>query len=172
MESNLTLAHAVALIILIIILPIVSVLDLKTRIIDPVFVIILLSCGFGFSLIDGLLNNQILQYLLFPFLGAIVGGLFLLLAGLLGNFILKKETMGGGDIKLMAGVGSIIGWQKVLLADFAAFFIAAIICLLLIIGRRLKKDNYIPFAPFLSAGIYFVIFMPQKYIAVLIDFII
>ena len=40
--------------------------------------------------------------------------------------ILKKEAMGLGDVKLVAGFGAMIGWELTILAIVAAAFIGVI----------------------------------------------
>lgn len=59
----------------------------------------------------------------------------------------KQESLGGGDIKLMFLVGLVLGYPMAVCNIFFATFIAFPIALLLLIS---KKDNIIPFGPFLS----------------------
>ena len=65
----------------------------------------------------------------------------------LGDLIFKQESLGGGDIKLMFLVGLVIGYPMSVCNIFFATFIAFPIALYLLIA---KKDNIIPFGPFLS----------------------
>ena len=58
--------------------------------------------------------------------GAIAGGGSIFLLGVAGKIIFKKEAMGGGDVKLMAMIGSIIGLKLVILTFFLAPFFGAI----------------------------------------------
>lgn len=71
----------------------------------------------------------------------------MLLIKKLGDAIFKQESLGGGDIKLMFLVGLVIGYPMAICNIFLATFIAFPIALLLLIT---KKDNIIPFGPFLS----------------------
>ena len=66
---------------------------------------------------------------------------------ILGDFIFKKESLGGGDIKLMFFFGLVIGLPLSVVTIFVATFIAFPIALLILFSR---KDNMIPFGPFLS----------------------
>lgn len=66
--------------------------------------------------------------------------------------LLKKEGMGGGDIKLVAMIGALLGWQKVLLAIFAASVSGSVIGILLIATRLRGRSDPIPFGPFLVIG--------------------
>jgi len=65
----------------------------------------------------------------------------------LGDILFKQESLGGGDIKLMFLIGLVIGYSMAVCNIFFATFVAFPIALILLI---LKKDNIIPFGPFLS----------------------
>lgn len=71
----------------------------------------------------------------------------MLLIKKMGDFIFKQESLGGGDIKLMFLVGLVIGYAMSVCNIFLATFIAFPIALILLLT---KKDNIIPFGPFLS----------------------
>ena len=71
----------------------------------------------------------------------------MLLIQKMGNVMFKQESLGGGDIKLMFLVGLVIGFSISICNIFLATFIAFPIALFLLIS---KKDNIIPFGPFLS----------------------
>ena len=71
----------------------------------------------------------------------------MLLIKKLGDAMFKQESLGGGDIKLMFLVGLVIGYEMSICNIFFATFIAFPVALLLLIT---KKDNIIPFGPFLS----------------------
>ena len=71
----------------------------------------------------------------------------MLLIKKLGDIMFKQESLGGGDIKLMFLIGLVIGYEMSICNIFFATFIAFPIALFLLIA---KKDNIIPFGPFLS----------------------
>lgn len=64
-----------------------------------------------------------------------------------GDLMFKQESLGGGDIKLMFLIGLVIGYEMSICNIFLATFIAFPIALFLLVA---KKDNIIPFGPFLS----------------------
>lgn len=68
---------------------------------------------------------------------------------LLGNFLFKKESLGGGDIKLMFFIGCCIGpWMS-----FVAIFLSSVLAIpFALIVILFKKENIIPFGPFLLAS--------------------
>lgn len=71
----------------------------------------------------------------------------MLLIKKLGDAMFKQESLGGGDIKLMFLIGLVIGYEMAICNIFFATFIAFPIALFLLLA---KKDNIIPFGPFLS----------------------
>lgn len=90
-------------------------------------------------------------------LGLALGGGGLLLPGLLIGWMLRKEAMGGGDIKLTAACGIFLGLQRSLISLMLAFYSAAVVLVVMLLFKKLKRDKSIPFGPFLSAGTIAVI---------------
>jgi len=80
-------------------------------------------------------------------LGILVGGGSMLLLGILGEIIFKKEALGGGDVKLMAMFGALLGWKLVILTFFMAPLLGS--GLAIVMKYKYKKD-IIPYGPFLS----------------------
>lgn len=91
--------------------------------------------------------------------GAAVGGSMIYAMGFLGEIIFKKEAMGGGDVKLMAMIGSIVGWKSALLIFFLAPFFGAFVGIYL---KFVKKIDIIPYGPYLSLATLIVIFYGDK----------
>ncbi|MDI7246022.1 MAG: prepilin peptidase [Bacillota bacterium] len=74
------------------------------------------------------------------------GGLVFLIA------LLSRGGMGGGDVKLMALVGSFLGpWGGLASFMIACFIGAAVGIALMAAGLKRRKDE-IPFGPFIAAG--------------------
>jgi len=88
--------------------------------------------------------------------GVLAGGASVFMVGVIGELIFKKEAMGGGDVKLMAMVGALIGWQFTLLT----FFIIAPL-LGSIVGIVIKirtGESVIPYGPFLSVASFIALY--------------
>ncbi len=93
--------------------------------------------------------------------GIILGGGFLIVLGILGRAIFKKEAMGFGDVKLLAMIGAFLGWQMVLLTIFISALIGSIVGIIL----KLKTSgSYIPYGPYLALGAIIAIFKGEKII--------
>lgn len=97
-------------------------------------------------------------------LDAILPFIILLLVKMLGDFLFKKESLGGGDIKLMVIFGLVIGWQSCILSIALAAFIALPISLIIL---AVKKTNIIPFGPFLSAAALIIYYFSIDYVSIL-----
>ena len=65
---------------------------------------------------------------------------------IIGDKLFKKESLGGGDIKLMFLFGLVIGFPMAICTIFLATFIAFPIALIILITDR---ENVIPFGPYL-----------------------
>ncbi len=74
----------------------------------------------------------------------------------------ETESMGGGDVKLLAMIGAFLGWQKALLTFFLAPFFGVVIG---IINLLAKKDHTIPYGPFLSLAAILSLFWADKIIS-------
>lgn len=86
--------------------------------------------------------------------GLIVGGGVVWVVRILGAWVLKREAMGFGDVVLMAMVGSVIGWQPVLVVFFLAPIPAISVAVLSLIFRR--RDE-IPYGPWLSLAAFLLL---------------
>lgn len=66
---------------------------------------------------------------------------------ILGDKAFKKESLGGGDIKLMFLFGLVLDFPMAIMTIFLATFIAFPVALIILFS---SKENIIPFGPFLS----------------------
>jgi leader peptidase (prepilin peptidase)/N-methyltransferase len=96
-------------------------------------------------------------------LGVLVGGGVLLLTGLLGDFLFKKESLGGGDVKLLAMAGAVLGWKLVAVTFLISPVLALIPGVFVLLFR---KSHVIPYGPFLSLGLVIALFFGEDLIRV------
>lgn len=116
-----------------------SVVDFAIYEIPPQFNWFILVVGAVATAID--LRNW-LSHLIGMFL---VSGIFYLIA-----LATKGNGMGGGDIKLMAAAGLLLGWQKILLVMVLGCILGALIHG--IVMAFSKKEHMLAFGPYLSAA--------------------
>ena len=101
------------------------------------------------SVTDGqMLPNSFLDALI----GCVVGAGLLYLTALFSLFVLKKEGMGGGDIKLLGMVGAFLGWKLALMTIVLGSVVGSVVGVTLILLGRHERGNYIPFGPYLALG--------------------
>lgn len=91
-------------------------------------------------------------------MGMLLGGgiLYLIATGYF--LITKREGMGGGDIKLLAMIGSFLGWKSIPLTIFSSAFLGAIVGIIAMVKTGEDSKLAIPFGPFLSIGAFLYLF--------------
>ena len=87
---------------------------------------------------------------------------------LLGDNLFKKESLGGGDIKLLFLFGLVLGYPLAMCSIFLATFIAFPVALYILFS---SKDNIIPFGPFLCMSAVLLLIWGIKF-SEIINFII
>ena len=131
-------------------LVLVIVSDLNYLIIPDRFIIIPSIIIFIVTILNKGLLDALIQ------LGyGIIGFIIMYLIMILGNFLFKKESLGGADIKLMFLVGLVLNPFLLIVVIFLASIIALPVSLFLLI----KNDEHvIPFGPFIMIGFLIVFF--------------
>jgi leader peptidase (prepilin peptidase)/N-methyltransferase len=94
-------------------------------------------------------------------LGVAIGGGILWALAWASPYLFGKEGMGGGDIKLLAMIGAFLGWKPALLTVMVGSLSGSVIGLSLIGLGLMKRDEYIPFGPFLVLGALVSMFFAQ-----------
>lgn len=152
---------------------IAAFVDIKHRIIPDEVSIGGIIIGFILSSIKGFSLRPLAFWpwpLLDSLLGIIAGGSIIYFTGKAFDLVYFKllkrppiqgetESMGGGDVKLLAMIGAFLGWQKALLTFFIAPFLGAVVG---IINLTIKKDHTIPYGPFLALAALISLFWADK----------
>lgn len=121
---------------------IVIVSDIEYMIIlDEVLIVATLLIALVYIFATGLENAA---YHIYSGIGAFLA---MYTIKILGDKAFKKESLGGGDIKLMFLFGMVLGLPMSICTIFLATFIAFPIALIILFSN---KENIIPFGPFLS----------------------
>jgi len=97
--------------------------------------------------------------------GILLGGGLFYAVGVLGTAVLKKDAMGGGDIKMMAMMGGFLGWKGVILTTFMGSLLGSIIGVSLIMIKGRKRGSKIPFGPYLSFGAVLSLLLGQEFLS-------
>ncbi len=78
--------------------------------------------------------------------------------------VLSKGGMGGGDIKLYAVLGIILGWKGVLLSFFLASLFGGLFGAIGLVLGKYKRRQAIPFGPFIAMGTLIAYFFADELI--------
>ncbi len=104
------------------------------------------------------------------FIGLILGALILYIPAVMYEKIRGVEGLGGGDIKLLAMIGTFVGPYGVIFVLFFASFIGSLTALAGIAFKRTASSTPIPFGPFLTAAAVLYVFVGQEAMVRFLDF--
>jgi len=140
---------------------VIAVIDYQTRTIPDVLSLGLIPIGLIFSPVNSSLGTDITERIFNSLAGIILNGLIMYLIALLAGRIFQKEALGGGDIKLLSGLGAFLGFSNGLIVLFAGALAGSLIILGLMITKKISRSDYFPFGPFLVIGSYLIVFVPR-----------
>ena len=79
-------------------------------------------------------------------------------------FASRGRWLGGGDIRVGALMGAILGWPNILLGLFLGYLTGALFSTIGLITGKISRKSLIPFAPFLLLGTYIAWFWGEELI--------
>ncbi len=130
----------------------ISFIDIEHYIIPDEFTIGGFVLGMLISFIPGGVTPQM------ALLGVALGAGILLLFGKIGQLVLKRDdTMGLGDVKMLAWFGALFGPQVAFGAIFLGAFAGLVGSLIQMSLKKLKKGEHLPFGPYLCIGAFIMI---------------
>lgn len=110
---------------------------------------------FGIVLFIELIIKNGFNEFYMPLINGLISFASMYLIKLLGDFLFKRESMGGGDIKLMFVIGMVIGFPEALFSIFVGSLIGLPLALIVLLKN---KDHIIPFGPLLGIGSLIILF--------------
>lgn len=135
---------------------VLSFIDFKTNTIPVGINIFILSAGISAVLVKYFWFGRSSEVVVDHAIGFFAISIFLLVL----FYSTKGRGIGGGDIKLMAGAGLLLGWELIILAFFLGCILASIIHPIRM--RVNKLSRVLAFGPYLSAGILLALFYGKK----------
>lgn len=117
---------------------------LPNRIVLPTLAVLIVLAA-----LDALVAGQGIAFLRALLGMVILGGFYAVLRGI------SRAGMGGGDVKLAAVIGFVLGWhgwQSLAIGAASAFVLGALYALVLILLRRADGATRIAFGPWMIAG--------------------
>jgi prepilin signal peptidase PulO-like enzyme (type II secretory pathway) len=149
-----TIPYQIAAFFAIWILLLVALSDIKYMIIPDQLVIALATSSIGF--IPGYPD------LIYPVQGTLIGGGSLLIIGAVGKYIFKKDSLGFGDVKLMAAVGLIAGTKGTIVILVLTILSAGIIMSAGVLANRINKQDERPLGPYIAIfSSLYILFTPH-----------
>lgn len=89
------------------------------------------------------------------------GGIFYLIA--LGYYLAtKRQGMGGGDIKLLAMIGALQGWQALPFVIFCSSLLGSIVGIGAMVVQKKGGQTRIPYGPFLATASLLYLFLSEQ----------
>lgn len=138
------------------------VIDYRLQIIPNRLTLTIFETGLIFTFASVLINTNVgISIFMNNMLGMIVGGGIFLIITLIGGLIAGKDAMGFGDVKLMGALGLFFGWMNIIMVAVMAFLLAAVISIIILVSRKKKADEYIPFGPFIVISAIIAMFVPS-----------
>lgn len=150
--------YAVAALLSCWLLLLMSIADIKYRIVPDQLIMLLVLNAIGYIPYH---NTGPVEGLF----GALIGFGVMLFLGLIGKLIYRKDTMGGGDIKLFAAIGLCFGVSGVIAVFVLTTLISAAHFCYLLLKKRIKAQDRRPMVPYItvSSTIYLVILHEMSY---------
>ncbi len=133
---------------------IIFMIDLKTMIIPNKFVLIALFIAIAYQLSVYPISTSLIINMAIG--GISVSGTLLALY-VFGIFILNKEVIGFGDVKLYTAIGVLLGMQYAFLSLFITVLVGGLVATILLVSKsKLIKNREMPLGPFICLATFIV----------------
>ena len=135
-----------------------SCIDLDQMILPDSFTL----SGIVLGLLGALFNPE--RAFIDSLLGVLAGGGGLLLISYLYYLIRKREGLGGGDIKMMAWIGAVLGWPPLVFVLVSSCFLGSFLGAVIMLQSNKKIfETAFPFGPYLAFSALLYIFLKEKF---------
>lgn len=132
----------------------IGIADRKYLIIPDQLVVALAVAAFGFIPFHSFWQAQLI--------GALAGGGSILLMGIAGKLLFRKEAMGFGDVKLFTAIGLLLGLKGIVITLILTVFSSAFVFGIGLITGKLKAGDVQPLGPFIAASAaLYILFQPE-----------
>jgi leader peptidase (prepilin peptidase) / N-methyltransferase len=144
---------------------VISFIDLEYKIIPDVLSIGGIVAGLLFAVVRPLFSYLEPRFnILDGLYGVLLGGGILFAIAWAYQFVTKREGMGGGDIKLLAMIGSFCGIKGVIFSLVSGSLLGTLVGIPLMLAKGENSKYAIPFGPFLSLGAVIYVYMGGYFI--------
>jgi leader peptidase (prepilin peptidase)/N-methyltransferase len=129
----------------------ISFIDIENQFIPDILTMPLLWIGLILTAFETFITSND------AILGAIIGYIFLWIAGYLFRLFRKKEGIGLGDCKLLAATGAWVGWQLLPIVILSSSIFGLIVGASILLYKKLSHNTHIPFAPFIAIAAWIAV---------------
>ena len=112
--------------------------------------------GIAIGLVGAFLNPE--RAFIHAWAGALLGGGLLIFIAYFYYLIRKREGMGGGDIKLLAWIGAVLGWESIPFVLFSSCLLGSFFgaWIMLQSNKKVLQTEF-PFGPYLALSAFIFI---------------
>jgi len=98
------------------------------------------------------------------FYGILMGGGSLFFVSFVYYLLRKQEGLGGGDIKMMAWIGAVLGWEALFFVLMSSCLAGTLIGLLIMLqSNKNLLQTALPFGPYLALSAFFYIILSENF---------
>lgn len=115
--------------------------------------------GIVIGLVGAALNPQ--REFLDALFGVLMGGGFLWGMAYVYYLLTRQEGMGGGDIKLLAWIGAMLGWKAIPFVIMTSAVVGSVVGIITSRKQKAGLKTVIPFGPYLALGAVLYLFGGQ-----------
>lgn len=83
------------------------------------------------------------------------------------EIVIPREAMGFGDVKLLAGIGALLGWEATVFSIFLSSAAGAVVGLALIALRKKDLQGRIPYGPYIALGALVWLFAEDQLLVIM-----
>jgi leader peptidase (prepilin peptidase)/N-methyltransferase len=83
------------------------------------------------------------------------------------EIVIPREAMGFGDVKLLAGIGALLGWEATVFSIFLSSATGALVGLALIAFGKKDLQGRIPYGPYIALGALVWLFAEDQLLAIM-----
>lgn len=146
------------------VLLVIFFIDLDFQIIPDVITLPGMVLGLAVSFLPGGIG------IVNALIGLLVGGGSLYAMAILGDWLFKKDSMGGGDIKMAGMLGAFLGWQKILFIFISSATLGLVVSVIMMVfSAKLRRERIVPFGPFLAVAAFIAIVYGDQLIGLYVD---
>ncbi len=138
----------------------ISVIDYRHRIIPDELSLSLATIGVCTAWLNPFFTGNPWMRIGESLLCGLGGGALMWFMAWAGEKAFKKEALGGGDIKLIAGTAALLGWPGIMAPLLVGSFTGGLLAGILLLLKKKQLGESLPFGPFLSLGAYATCLFP------------